>query len=151
MSVSGASDKQQIDDENSDEAECADDDMQRLEAENAALARQIGRRDVTIGMMVTVIGFGHRRCLRKENRIGTATRGPCDLGKLKDEARSGVIVWFWGSDLLAFTVNEEDAGYQEHGNRDCREDNHGKKAGVALSELRSGIASGRFDLGFCGG
>jgi len=34
--------------------------MKRLEAENSLLARRIGWRDVTLAMVVTVIGFGHR-------------------------------------------------------------------------------------------
>jgi hypothetical protein len=79
LSVAGPGNKKQIENKNNDENECADDDMQRFQAEKASLARQVWRRDVAFVVMMTVIGLSHRAAsLRRRDRIGTAAHGLCD-------------------------------------------------------------------------
>ena len=124
--------------------------MERLETKNAPLAREVRRRDVTIGVMVTVIGFGHKSGLfRRRDRIGIEALGLCRLHGGRDKARSGMVRACW-SNLSPFAANEKDARDQKHDERNSCEDYDGEKAGVTLSELRGGIVSCGFDLVFCG-
>jgi hypothetical protein len=81
VSVAGAGDEKQIDDKNDHEDESADDDMQRSEAEDPPLARQVRWRYMTFMIMVmTVIGLRHwPASLRRRDRIGIEAAGLCDL------------------------------------------------------------------------
>jgi len=42
-----------------DQNQASEDDVEGAESENALFARGIGRRDVSLGVVVTVVGFGH--------------------------------------------------------------------------------------------
>jgi hypothetical protein len=57
--VACASGEKHIDNEDRHQNQSPDDDVERAESENALFAREIGRRDMSLGVMVTVIGFGH--------------------------------------------------------------------------------------------
>jgi hypothetical protein len=57
--VTCASGEKHIDDEDRDQNQSSDDDVERTESENSSFAREIGLRDMSLGVMVTVIGLGH--------------------------------------------------------------------------------------------
>ena len=59
MLVACASDEKQIDEKDRDQNQSPDDDVKRPESENTFFPRKIGRRDMSLGVMVTVIGLGH--------------------------------------------------------------------------------------------
>lgn len=57
--TAGASDKEQIDDEDGDKSQGPYDDMKGFESQDALLAGKIGRRNVSAVMMVVMIEFRH--------------------------------------------------------------------------------------------
>ena len=140
-SVSGARDEEQIDDQDTNENECADYNMQGSEAKDLAFAREIRRRDVALRVMVAVIGFGHRR-----NRIGKMDLGLRGLRKTMTQARSGMVTLCGRNHLLAFGSDKNDACDQNHDERNSRGDYNGEKSGVPFAECRCRIVVSRFDL-----
>jgi hypothetical protein len=58
-SIAGASDKKQIDQEDGDENKGSDNDVKRFDAQDALLGREIGRWDMSLVVVVSVIRFWH--------------------------------------------------------------------------------------------